>query len=132
MFKTKGFSLVELMIVVVILGILGSIAYPSYSQYVQKGYRTEAKSALLDLAARQERHYAQNYTYANLTVLGVNNMTEQGKYLISIPKNSKTEFELQATPYFNDTMCGAFVLKSNGEKSMKSANGVTGTVADCW
>lgn len=132
MLKHKGFTLIELMTVVVIIGILAAIAYPSYSRYVQKGYRTEAKSALLDLAARQERHYAQNYRYADLSVLGVSDKTEQGKYLLSIPKSSKTEFELQASPTFADAECGIFVLKSNGEKSMKSTNGVTGTVADCW
>lgn len=67
-FKTStGFTLIELMIVVAIVGILAAIAYPSYQEYVLRGNRSEAQALLNDAAARQERYYTQNNTYADTT-----------------------------------------------------------------
>ncbi len=68
----KGFTLIELMIVVAILGILSAIALPSYTRYVEKSRRTDAKVELLRIAQLQESFFAQNLTYANsLTQLGL-------------------------------------------------------------
>ncbi len=64
----RGVTLVELLIVIVIIAILGLIAVPSYRQYSMRAQRTEAKTALLRLAANQERFYLQNNTYTNDTV----------------------------------------------------------------
>ena len=61
--KQLGFTLIELMITVAILGILSSIAVPSYMTYVTKSKRTEAKTEILRLAQLQESHYIQNLTY---------------------------------------------------------------------
>ena len=66
---TAGFSLIELMVVVLIAGILIAIAVPSYSARIREARRTDAKSALLDLAGREERYFnGQNNTYTNLAV----------------------------------------------------------------
>jgi len=56
----RGVTLAELMIVVVVVGILASVAYPSYRQYAARAKRTEAKAALLQIATMQERFYLQN------------------------------------------------------------------------
>jgi type IV pilus assembly protein PilE len=64
--RTKGFSLMELMIVVIIIGVLLSISLPAYQGYVQRSHRTDAHSSLLDIAARQERHVAQFNRYADV------------------------------------------------------------------
>ena len=59
----KGFSLIELVIAVAIVGILAAIAYPTYQEQVRKGKRTDATSSLLELAQRLERCYTQNNAY---------------------------------------------------------------------
>ena len=62
--KQSGFTLIEMVIVVAIIGIMAAIAYPSYVEYVKRGYRTEGMAMLNDAAARQERYFAQNNSYS--------------------------------------------------------------------
>jgi type IV pilus assembly protein PilE len=61
----RGFTLIELVITMVIVAILASIAIPSYSTYVMKSRRTDAKSALLGMAALEERFFSTNNTYSS-------------------------------------------------------------------
>lgn len=65
--SSKGFTLVELMIVVAVIGILSAIAYPSYSEYVLRGRRAEGRTALTDLMQQQEKYFTQNNTYFRFT-----------------------------------------------------------------
>lgn len=64
----SGFTLIEVMIVVVILGIVAAIAYPSYTRYVQRANEAEAQGLIMDLASRLEAHRAQNFSYQGATV----------------------------------------------------------------
>lgn len=132
-----GFTLIEMMIVVAIIGILAAIAYPSYDQYVKRGNRTEGQALLNDAAARQERYFNQNNTYIttadNISKLGMNltnNKSATGKYVFSVSKvDSDGGYTLTATQQFSDTKCGNLTLNAKGERAA-SATGAS--VSDCW
>ncbi len=61
--RSNGFTLIELMIVVAIVGILAAIAYPSYQEYVRRGNRAEARATMLDIVQMQERFFSSNNAY---------------------------------------------------------------------
>lgn len=125
----KGFTLIEIMIVVVIIGILASIAYPSYQEYVRRANRAEGQAFLLDIAARQERFFSQNNAYvtsaSEVSKLGGAASSETNKYGLSISAGAGSGgFALTATPNFTDTKCGALTLNAKGERGAGDT--------DCW
>ena len=130
----RGFTLIELMIVVIVVAILSTIAYPSYTQFVQKSRCTQAKAALMENMQLFERHFAQANTYAasstDLTHAWNGFRTYSGdaqtstSYQISAvgcsgSANVDQCVELQAQPPNNgkdDPTCGTLVYRSTGEK----------------
>ena len=125
---TGGFSLLELLIVVTIISIISAIAYPSYTNYVLRGKRSEARAALMDIAARQERFYSDNNQYVALEGAGISTTSENGHYRLSITlENNNQDFTLRATPTFSDAECGYLQITRTGAKSSQS-----GTRATCW
>lgn len=66
--RLAGFTLIELMIVVVIIGILAAIAYPSYTRHVQRTHQATAQGQILELAGALEAHRAKNFNYAGATI----------------------------------------------------------------
>lgn len=136
----RGFSLIEVMIVVVIIGILASIAYPSYREYVLRGNRTEGQALLSEAAAAQERYYAQNNQYitatSDLAELGLRSSTasgitsETGKYTLSAASNADDGgYTLTAIQAFNDTDCGNLTLDGKGQRGR---TGSQRSAAECW
>ena len=151
---TAGFTLVELMVTIVVATILIAIAIPSYTSQMRKSRRTEAKSALLDLASRQERYYSTNSAYTNdASLLGYDTTSKtlfqykvgSNYYQVSvcvgagIPtagngaqalNSTGATYLLQATPIgaqVADTICGSFTLDNTGVQSD------TGTqTSGCW
>lgn len=119
----KGFTLIEIMIVVVVLGILAAIAYPSYGEYVKRANRTEGQALLNDAAARQERFYAQNYKYATtISALyggsATTKKSETGKYTLALSTaGGDGGYTLTANAQFTDPKCGNLALNALGKKS---------------
>lgn len=68
--QSRGFTLIEVMIVVAVIGILGAIAYPSYQEYVRKARRAEGRTALMEMLQQQERYMTQNNTYLGISTAG--------------------------------------------------------------
>lgn len=157
--RSQGFTLIELMIVVVIATILLSIAVPSYMQQIRQSRRTEAKTALLDLAGREERYFSTTPTgYTNVPAnlgyagFGAGTTVGSGYYQLAAPciaaagaalgcdpnANSPTgpSYYLVATPVagtsqVNDTQCQTFAVDSTGNQFAFSSAGAN-TTTTCW
>lgn len=141
----KGFTLIELIIVLLVIGILSTIAYPGYRQYMAKARRSDGQAALLNLATRMERYYSEQNTYQTATI-GTGNATDvlsssasaEGWYTLSIPTKSASAYTLQATPVgaqgTSDVSCQSLTLNNLGAKGI--ANGPSGaptsTATKCW
>ena len=137
----KGFTLMELLIVVTIIGILGAIAYPMYTDQVIRGKRAEGRALLADSAAKMERWYSDCNKYPDTIVSTSNNCTnseikmdsssENGHYDLAITNVSgnQQQFTLTATPAdFNDAECDVLSLTEAGAKSQSG----TGDQHACW
>ena len=135
--KKNGFSLVELMVAVGIVGILAAIAIPSYSAYVKRANRSDATRSLSATAQALERCYSQNFTYAVATcpVAGITPVpSSQGYYTVTIvvtPGPPETYF-LSAVPALppqtTDASCTSFTLSSTG---LQGATPL-GNTQTCW
>jgi type IV pilus assembly protein PilE len=141
----KGFTLIELMIVVLIIAILASIAYPSYIGYMTKTHRVAAEGCLSEYANYMERYYATNLRYdqdsagtANsLPALDCAAATQTGaNYSYDLPTSSSvlgpSTYLLTATPNARqasrDTKCGSLGLDQAGTRRISG----TGEVSECW
>lgn len=150
--RMKGVTLIELVVVMVIVGVLASIAIPSYRQYVLRAHRAEAKTAMLNIAAGQEKFYTQCNRYtASLTgsldgtcgtvsspgtrglgmsdgnagVAGV--QTENSWYTITVPTANIDTYTITATAIGSqavDSDCASMTVDATGQK--------TATTTKCW
>jgi type IV pilus assembly protein PilE len=144
--RHSGFTLVELVVTMVIVAILASIAIPSYSTYILKSHRTEARTALLDLASLEERYMSANNTYtktpSDLGYTGAagtafNVGSNYYKILVDkldataptalLPAGTPATYTMTATAINSqakDTSCATFTLDSTGNQTATSTN--------CW
>jgi len=137
--RLSGFSLIELMIVVVVIAILSAIAIPSYSSYMLKSRRVDGVSFLTEVASEQIRFSSENNRFATtMAELGYGDAatanSEEGFYNVSIEtSNGNQSYILTATPVatgpqVNDTECAALTLNSSKQKTVSG----TATPTDCW
>src|SRR5262245_14778655 len=125
--RMLGMTLLELMAVILVIGVLGMIAIPSYRQYVMRAQRTEAKSALLQLQANQERYYLANRTYGTVdqlvtaNLLNAGGLSERGTYALTIAAPTATGYTATATPRTGgaydmtaDAQCTTFTINAQG------------------
>lgn len=141
--KTKGLTLIELLIVVAIVAILGAIAYPSYQGSVQKSRRTDARAALTEIAALQEKHFFKDNAYnSDLTVVYGGTASKEGFYTLAVKTLAADTgcgadgecFELTATTtgaQASDTTCSVFTLTNTGLKEAEDS-GAVDTTSICW
>ncbi|GGW52968.1 type IV pilin protein [Alishewanella tabrizica] len=131
--RMQGLSLIELLVVVVLVGILSSIVYPSYQQYVLRSYRAEAMSNLLEIANRQEQRLLDAGEYSSdLTLLGIpTGFSVSGRYRFRVDLSNDNQaytLEMRAQgPQQKDAECLQFTINQLGQRNAGLAESVS-----CW
>jgi type IV pilus assembly protein PilE len=139
-FESSGFTLIELMVTLAIAAILVTVAIPAYNSQIRKSRRTEAKTALLDLAGREERVYSATNAYSNVpSALGYTVTPDSfpltvgsGYYTVNVVVNAPgaaATFTITALPVGGqgqdkDTLCTSFVVDQTGQQ--------TASDPSCW
>lgn len=144
--QSQGFTLIEVMVIVVIVGILAAVAYPTYQFAIRKAKRSEGKAALMQLMQQEERYYSQNTTYITFSSVSTASNEKRFKWF-SADNAASSAYEinaaacendliqncvkLTATPgtekvnaSFVDSECGSLSFTSTGLKSANAKN--------CW
>lgn len=148
----RGFTLIELIISVAIVGLLSSIALPSYQEYVARGRRSEVKTVLLEASQWMERFYSENFRYdqnaagtAISTVFPANyaQSPKEGRaaYSITVSAAGTRTYTLTATRVAGSNIasdkCGDFSItnvgvRSNPNYSTTKFSSASAAVLECW
>ena len=129
--KNRGFTLVELMVVVAIVAVLAAIVYPSYQNHLRKARRADAQTFMMDVANREQQYLLDARAYATgsgaLTSLNVTTpSTVATYYTVSVAAGAATpSFTITATPIAGTPQVsdGALTLDNTGAKTLNGASG---------
>jgi type IV pilus assembly protein PilE len=143
--RVRGFTLIELMIVIMIVGLIAALGYPSYGTYVTKSRRQAARNTLYQIADRQEQFFLDNKIYAaNLTTMGfaantigidasgqITTSTDADRtYVVDLTNATATTYTVRSVPQLiqanNDTSCMTLTLTHTGVRDQ------TGSSTNCW
>jgi type IV pilus assembly protein PilE len=129
--RMRGVTLLELMVVVVIIGILITIAYPNYREFAARAKRTEAKALLLEIAANQERFYLNANSFGTNAQLGYDDpeITGSGSYSVTVTASDASNFTAVATYLHGgneQARCTSFTIDGRGDKTS------VGSIGNCW
>lgn len=140
-----GFSLIELLVALAIVGVLAAVAYPSYTEQVRKSRRSDCAGAMASLGNAMERHYTVNSSYLGAADGGADTGTPaifattcpvdggRATYDLTIQAATASTYTLRATPTGAqaDDKCGSFTLTNTGLKGIEGADGGV-TWEQCW
>lgn len=123
MTKHRGFTLIELMITVAVIGILAAVAFPSYVQYIVRGNRSAAQAQMMDIANRQQQFLLANRAYASKTTLESSGyalpsaVSAKYGYDVTVGTDTVPSFTITFTPTGTQATDGALTLTSEGLKT---------------
>ncbi|WP_024298027.1 type IV pilin protein [Methylomicrobium lacus] len=131
---TAGFTLIEVMVTLAIISILAAIALPSYTEYVKKGRRSDAKAGLLNVQMAQEKYRANHISYGTLAQIGVPATSPDGNYTLAVTSATATNYTATATPKDLQAgdKCGTFAVNSSGKTISSSVQTTDAKVQECW
>ncbi len=128
--KSRGFHLIELLIVLCLIAILFSFTIPNYSEHLANTRRLIAKTALMKLAGQMEAYFIEHNSYqgADFKQLNLPEWAADKHYQLFIQAATASQFVLAAVPTQLDARCGTLMLNSRGEKRISGP----GKLEECW